>query len=170
MVSFSFLGIIVAVVAVLAAYFKGYSSGLAVGREQGFDEGKQEGSRTGSMRAYAVGFDRGKRARDEKAEEDDGGGGDTSSSRMGLVIGAVTVGLLLFLWLSSKSGATTQARDSHRSSAMPRVNRSLPTTSPLPGDFPADSAPALPPDRPEHPHSSHGLRGVSASGGREARD
>jgi hypothetical protein len=135
MVSFSVFGIIIAVVAVFAAYYIGYSSGLAVGREQGFDEGKQEGSRTGSMRAYAVGFDRGKRAREEK-EDDDDGDGDRSSSRMGLAICAVTLGLLLCLWLSSKSGAKTKPGDDFRPNALPRVNRSLPTTSPLPDDLP----------------------------------
>lgn len=126
--SFSVLGIIVAVVAVVAAYYAGYSSGRAVGRGEGFGEGKQEGSREGSMRAYAVGFDRGKRAVAGNDEDDDGG---KRTSNMGIVIFAVVLGLLLFLWLSSPTGADPKPGDAEPN-PLPRVNRSVPAASPLP--------------------------------------
>lgn len=128
--SFSVVGIIVAVVAVVAAYYVGYSSGRAAGRDEGFDAGKQEGSREGSMRAYAVGFDRGKRAAGGNDVAEDG----TVTWNMGTVIFALMMVLLLFLWLSSSG-------DERRPGAadpipLPRVNRSLPTASPLPEDLP----------------------------------
>lgn len=125
--SFSVLGIIVAVAAVVAAYYAGYSSGRAVGRDEGFGEGKQEGSREGSMRAYAVGFDRGKRA--VAGNEDDDGG--ERSSNVGIVIFALMLGLLLFLWLSSPTGGDPKPGGAEPI-PLPRVNRSLPTASPLP--------------------------------------
>ncbi len=129
--SFSVLGIIVAVGAVVAAYCMGYSSGRTAGRDEGFDEGKQEGSREGSMRAYAVGFDRGKRAR---AGSKDGDGGNASAN-LGIAIFALMFGLLLFLWHSSRTGADPQS-DGADPITLPRVNRSLPTASPVPMDFP----------------------------------
>ena len=129
--SFSVLGIIVAVGAVVAAYCMGYSSGRTAGRGEGFDEGKQEGSREGSMRAYAVGFDRGKRVR---AGNKDGDGGNTTAN-LGFAIFAVMLGLLLFLWHSSRTGADPQSGVADPIS-LPRVNRSLPTASPLPENFP----------------------------------
>ena len=97
--SFSVLGIIVAVGAVVAAYCMGYSSGRTVGRDEGFDEGKQKGSREGSMRAYAVGFDRGKRARAGNKDGDSG----NATANLGIAIFALMLGLLLFLWHSSST-------------------------------------------------------------------
>lgn len=125
--SFSVLGIIVAVVAVVAAYYAGYSNGRAVGRDEGFGEGKQEGSREGAMRAYAVGFDRGKRA---VAGNEDGDGGKRTSN-MGIVIFALMLGLLSFLWLSSPPGVDPKPGGADPI-FLPRVNRSLPAASPVP--------------------------------------
>ena len=127
--SFSVLGMIVAVVAVVAAYYAGYSSGRAVGRDEGFGEGKKEGSREGSMRAYAVGFDRGKRAVAGNDDDDNDGGKRTSNK--GIVIFALVLGLLLFLWLSSPTGDDPRPGDAEPI-PLPRVNRSVPAVTPLP--------------------------------------
>ena len=125
--SFSVLGIIVAVGAVLAAYYMGYSSGRAVGRDEGFDEGKQEGSREGSMRAYAVGFDRGKRANAGSEEEDD----SKVTSNLGIAIFAVILGLLFYVWLSSPKDADPRSGIAD-TIIVPSVHRSPSSTSPVP--------------------------------------
>ena len=125
--SFSVLGIIVAVGAVLAAYYMGYSSGRAVGRDEGFDEGKQEGSRDGSMRAYAVGFDRGKRANADSEEEDN----SKVTSNLGIAIFAVILGLLFYVWLSSPKDADPRSGIAD-TIIVPSVHRSPPSTSPVP--------------------------------------
>ena len=138
--SFSVLGIFVAVGAVVAAYYVGYSSGRAVGR----DEGKQEGSREGSMRAYAVGFDRGKRARAGTGDNDNG----KLTSNLGIAIFALMLGLLLYLWHASPMGADPQPGYADPIT-LPRVNRSLPAASPLPVDSSIESFLSLPAVGPE---------------------
>ena len=125
--SFSVLGIIVAVGAVLAAYYMGYSSGRAVGQDEGFDEGKQEGSREGSMRAYAVGFDRGKRANAGSEEEDN----SKVTSNLGIAIFAVILGLLFYVWLSSPKDADPRSGIAD-TIILPSVHRSPSSTSPVP--------------------------------------
>lgn len=56
------IGVVAAILCVLAAYGLGYSAGYSKGRGDGFDDGKREGAKESSSRAFAVGFDRGKRA------------------------------------------------------------------------------------------------------------
>jgi len=53
----------VIVIGMLLAYYVGY----AVGRREGFEAGHQSGKREGSVRAYAVGYDRGRHDRQAKA-------------------------------------------------------------------------------------------------------
>ncbi len=142
--SFSVLGIIVASGAVVAAYCMGYSNGRTVGRDEGFAEGKQEGSREGSMRAYAVGFDRGKRARAGNKDGDSG----NATANLGIAIFALMLGLLLFLWHSSSTGADPQPGRADPIT-LPRVNRSLPTASAVPEDFPRENVLSLPSVGPE---------------------
>ena len=57
--------LVVIVVGMLLAYYIGYT----VGRREGFDQGRQEGKREGAVRAYAVGYDRGRH--DRKAKQTD---------------------------------------------------------------------------------------------------
>jgi hypothetical protein len=56
------IGVVAAILCVLAAYGLGYSAGYSKGRGDGFEDGKREGAKESSARAFAVGFDRGKRA------------------------------------------------------------------------------------------------------------
>jgi hypothetical protein len=46
----------------LIAYYVGFTAG----RHEGFERGRQEGKREGSIRAYAVGYDRGRHERQTK--------------------------------------------------------------------------------------------------------
>ena len=106
----SLAGVAVAVVAVFLAYFMGYSSGVASGRDEGFSNGKREGSREGSIRAYAVGFDRGKRARDDDEDEDEDEDNDDErgKSSVGLAMLAVAAGVFGIFWLSSHTPTTPE--------------------------------------------------------------
>ena len=50
------------------AYWRGY----ATGKREGFEEGKSAGKREGSVKAFAVGYDRGKHEREvEKKKEEE---------------------------------------------------------------------------------------------------
>lgn len=176
----SLAGIVVAVVAVFLAYFMGYANGVSFGRNEGYDDGKREGSREDSMHAYAVGFDRGKRARDDDdddEEDDEEDAPEGLKSNLGFAIMVVAAGLFAILWFSSHTevtpveyhggtgtlptviptevkkliqpqiGQATQDVDfpgpqpsmvngapfnGPDSVALPRIHRSLPTTTPLP--------------------------------------
>ena len=154
MVNLSLAGIIVAVVAVVVAYFLGYANGVSLGRDEGYSDGKRDGTREGSIRAYAIGYDRGKHNResddDDEDDDEDDDGSDRSS--WGQLIVAVTAAMLVLLWLSSKSNTPSTGNvDSQAKSEMsrryptatpdsvandtvslPRLNRSLPTASPVP--------------------------------------
>ena len=63
------IAIVVATAAIgmLLAYRLGYSAG----RQDGFEDGRKEGKKEGSIKAYAVGYDRGKHDRDAKSEPDE---------------------------------------------------------------------------------------------------
>ncbi len=60
-------GMVVAILAVLIAYQVGYR----VGKRDGFSDGKREANKDATMRAYAVGYDRGKRAKETEAPPTD---------------------------------------------------------------------------------------------------
>ena len=64
-VSLASLALILLVGALLAAYLFGVSTG----RSEGHDTGRREGQRLGAIRAYGVGYDRGKRQREKAADE-----------------------------------------------------------------------------------------------------
>lgn len=69
--SLASLGLVVLAGSCLAAYLFGYEAGKRVGRQQGHDEGHQRGKKEGAVRAFAVGYERGKREREEPEEEED---------------------------------------------------------------------------------------------------
>lgn len=49
-------------------YLFGYEAGREVGRKEGHDEGHRQGKQDGAVKAFAVGYDRGKRERDDEEE------------------------------------------------------------------------------------------------------
>lgn len=59
------MGLVVIALGMLIAYQLGYSAGS----REGFEQGRQEGKREGSVRAYAVGYDRGRHDRQTKEKE-----------------------------------------------------------------------------------------------------
>ncbi len=125
MLNISFAGVILAVVAVFLAYYMGFANGVAIGRDEGFHDGRRDGKREGSIRAYAVGFDRGKRARDEdeddeEDEEEEIGHGDGAPPNLGFAIVAVAAGLFAVLWLSSNT-PTTVDKDRSSGAQLPAV-------------------------------------------------
>lgn len=58
----------------LVAYLLGFNAGRDEGHNQGHSEGREQGKKEGSVRAFAVGFDRGKRQ--ALAEKEAGDGND----------------------------------------------------------------------------------------------
>ena len=91
----TFIGLIVAIAAVVIAYHYGFSSGFSAGRAAGYGDGKEEGDREGSMRGYAVGYDRGRR-------QDEGDDGVGSPRRAGLGIAALILGAIAFVVMVNK--------------------------------------------------------------------
>ena len=78
-------------VAYLAGFSTGQARGHRRGRDEGHEEGKQEGRKEESIRAFAVGYDRGKR----EGHSDDDGGGSGYPKLWGLVaVALLTVALL----------------------------------------------------------------------------
>jgi hypothetical protein len=57
--------LVVIVAGMLLAYYLGYS----LGRHEGYEQGHQQGKREGAVRAYAVGYDRGRHDRKVKQSE-----------------------------------------------------------------------------------------------------
>lgn len=51
----------------LVAYLFGYEAGRSAGQDEGHEKGKKEGA----VRAFAVGYDRGKREREEDEDDDE---------------------------------------------------------------------------------------------------
>lgn len=58
--------LIFVVVMALLTYYAGFS----VGKTEGQDEGHARGKKEGAVRAFAVGYDRGKREREEEDQDD----------------------------------------------------------------------------------------------------
>ncbi len=48
-----------------------YQMGFAAGRQEGFENGRKEGKKEGSVKAFAVGYDRGRHDRESKQSEDE---------------------------------------------------------------------------------------------------
>lgn len=72
--------IIVAAVGMLA----GYQLGFSAGKRSGFEAGHKDGKKEGSVKAYAVGYDRGRHDREAKKKEDEQENGSKFSlPRMG---------------------------------------------------------------------------------------
>lgn len=78
----------------LLVYLVGFSAGQHEGHEQGRSKGKKEGS----VRAFAVGYDRGKREREAEEEEDDGEEGEPDGPRFAVLV-LVALGTVVLLTL-----------------------------------------------------------------------
>lgn len=78
------LALVITVALLYLAYVLGFSVGKTTGRDEGHERGKQEGA----VRAFAVGYDRGRRERDN---DDDQEGATPSGDRPSLVVFVVLV-------------------------------------------------------------------------------
>ena len=95
------LGLVVLAGSCLAAYLFGYAAGMQRGQDEGREEGRESGKKEGAVRAFAVGYDRGRRERDEgeDPEADDRKLANRPSFVVFLFV-AVTTVLLLSLYTS----------------------------------------------------------------------
>lgn len=59
--------LVIIVVGMLLSYYVGYS----IGRKEGFESGHAAGKKEGSVRAFAVGYDRGRHDRQTKQQADE---------------------------------------------------------------------------------------------------
>ena len=59
--------VIIATVGMLA----GYQLGFSAGKRSGFDKGHRDGKKEGSVKAYAVGYDRGRHNREVKKKDEE---------------------------------------------------------------------------------------------------
>ena len=127
-------GALLAAAAVYSAYRLGYRSGFDDGRDAGFQDGKKEGTKLGSLRGYAIGFDRGKRARPEPTEEVDVAPPAPAASnwRMGLLV--LIVAIAMVFWLASN----TQLFLRHTSTG-PTVTEVGGESEPYPALFPENA-------------------------------
>ena len=89
--------LIVVVVMALLTYYAGFS----VGRSEGQDEGHARGKKEGAVRAFAVGYDRGKREREpeDEGDDDEGKPNDGPSFVVFCLLVAGTVAALLVVQL-----------------------------------------------------------------------
>ena len=73
----------------------GYTLGYSAGRKTGFKEGHKDGRKEGSVKAYAVGYDRGRHDREaqKKEEEESSDGSAFPFGRIGCSI------YLCLLWV-----------------------------------------------------------------------
>ena len=94
--------LVVIVIGMLLAYYMGYT----VGRREGFEQGRQAGKREAAVRAYAVGYDRGRHDRKAKQPESEASD-DVSSNRLaggcGLWLLPVLVALLAIVLVAVTS-------------------------------------------------------------------
>ncbi len=91
--SLASLALILLVGVLLVAYLLGFSTG----RSAWHDSGRREGKREGARRAYAVGYDRGKRGQEYAEDEATGGTEKNSGFFTLLVIVVMTVVALSIL-------------------------------------------------------------------------
>lgn len=63
-----------------------YQLGFAAGKQEGFDSGRKEGKKEASVKAFAVGYDRGRRDRESQKSDDEGDEGSGPFARLGCVI------------------------------------------------------------------------------------
>ena len=86
--------LILATTGMLIAYYLGYSAGRQKGREEGHREGKQ----AGAVRAFAVGYDRGRHDREVQQQEQSPGSGRFRWRRwVGVIVLAAS--LLALVWI-----------------------------------------------------------------------
>ena len=100
--SLASLALVVITGVCLVAYLFGFNAGRDEGHDKGHSEGREQGKKEGSVRAFAVGFDRGKRQALAEKEE-----GDKSNNRLSLpafiLIIILTVAVLTLLRAVQKS-------------------------------------------------------------------
>lgn len=103
--SLASLALVVITGVCLVAYLFGFNAGRDEGHDKGHSEGREQGKKEGSVRAFAVGFDRGKRQ--ALAEKEEGDKGDESNNRLSLpafiLIIILTVAVLTLLRAVQKS-------------------------------------------------------------------
>ncbi len=81
----------------------GYQLGFSAGKKEGYEQGRQDGKQAGSVRAFAVGYDRGRHDR-EVQTEDGAGETDASGLRWRRWIGLIVVVACLLSLLSIMRG------------------------------------------------------------------
>ncbi|MCA9187507.1 MAG: hypothetical protein R3E01_34655 [Pirellulaceae bacterium] len=91
------VGLIFAAAMVLLAYRLGYQAG----KSDGHEEGRKSGTREVSIRAYAVGYDRGKRARDEEHHQEEDAAPPAKPAFGCLVVLGIAIVPALSCWLFS---------------------------------------------------------------------
>ena len=93
--------VIVAAIGMLIAYYLGYSAGQQKGREQGHQEGKE----AGSIRAFAVGYDRGRHDREVKQQEEQENRGGRFNWRLTAIVIVLAASLLALVSILRDAGA-----------------------------------------------------------------
>ena len=84
------------VVLIVLGMLLSYHLGYTVGQREGFDRGRETGKHEGSVRAYAVGYDRGRHAREVK-EAEENATDEPSESRITRWLWPVLLSMLLSL-------------------------------------------------------------------------
>ena len=92
--------VILAATGMLIAYYLGYSAGQQKGREQGHQEGKE----AGSVRAFAVGYDRGRHDREVKEREEQEKSGGRLGWRLRVAVIVLAGTLAALVWILRGTG------------------------------------------------------------------
>jgi Flp pilus assembly protein TadB len=95
-----------ALILVVAIILFAYSAGFSEGKTEGQGEGHARGKKEGAVRAFAVGYDRGKRERDDddEDEEESAPSQDGASIVMFLVLALGTFIMLLVVQSMRQQG------------------------------------------------------------------
>lgn len=97
--SLASLALVVIAGTCLVFYLLGFNAGKDEGRGEGHEKGKAEGKKEGAVRAFAVGYDRGKREASGDDEDDDGEKADSAPNLV--VIFVLILGTVVILTLIS---------------------------------------------------------------------
>lgn len=96
-----------ALILLVAMVLFAYSAGFSEGKSEGSDEGHARGKKEGAVRAFAVGYDRGKRERNDDEDDDDEQSsptGDGASIVVFLVLALGTFAILLVVQSMRQQG------------------------------------------------------------------
>lgn len=137
-------GAVLAAISVLVAYRIGFQSGFAAGKEAGFGDGKRAGKKEGAVRAYAVGFDRGKRSHESPASSGQTTSGEVSSWRFGLFVFALAFAAIATCfsrspWQPFSKQSTQSQRDTRRDGSA-AIGSDVDRVNPLPPTFSQSAA------------------------------